>query len=49
MNDLLLIRSINDGYNIKLCANFGHEQTKVNKGECDEEANERHVSLFFTK
>lgn len=49
MEDILILKGIADGYNIKLCANFGSLKKKKNSLVCDGNANDKKVSLDFTK
>lgn len=49
-NDLLILKSIIDGYNIRLCAGFTTTQTDLSEIElCEFSAMEKAVSLYFNK
>ena len=49
MEDILILKGIADGYNIKLCANFGSLKQKKKKIGCIGNADEKNVSLDFDK
>ena len=47
MESLLILKTINDGYQAKLCANFSSSED-LNKSGCEYEANDKKVSLYIT-
>ena len=47
MSDLLLLKSVVDGYNIKLCAHFTAATQQDTESVCQYEANEKKVSLYI--
>lgn len=49
MQNILIVKSIIDGYNLKLCLKFGEEENSIVKSECDENMDEQKVGLFYEK
>ena len=49
MSDLLVIKTIVDGYNIDLCGKFASSERIEHTDNCDYSANERQVSFYVTE
>ena len=49
MDNLLLVKSIVDGYNLKLCAKFGDESNEIINSKCDGDLDDQKVGLFYEK
>lgn len=49
MNSLLVIKSIVDGFNLKLCADFSSLEDKPEGRLCKFSAEDQSVALFFKK
>ena len=47
MENLLIIKTINDGYQVKLCANFSSSEDLTKSG-CDYKADDKKVSLYIS-
>ena len=46
MKDLLIIKTIVDGFNIDMCVSFAKQQDLVGIEKCDFEAKEKKVSVY---
>lgn len=46
MKDLLILKGLNDGYNITICAKFGVSQMKK-KEKCYKKSTKKNISMYF--
>ena len=49
MKTLLILKSVVDGYNIQMCANFSLDESNPVDSTCTFEANEKNVSIFINE